>query len=109
VAHVIPERPPLQLQAGDVVQVGERDSTWPAFVYVTCDRGEGWVPARNLVETGGRVVVQTRYDTTELPTSIGEVLEVVERDDESGWLWCRNEQGAEGWVPLSTLAESPDP
>lgn len=43
-AHAIPGRPPIQVTAGQRVQVGERDSTWPAFAFVTTGDGSGWVP-----------------------------------------------------------------
>jgi hypothetical protein len=102
-AHDIPERAPIQVEPGEVVKVEQRDTTWPAFVFVTFDRGRGWVPARHLDIRGDTGVVVNSYDTTELSTSAGEELEVVERDDESGWLWCRNQDGGEGWVPVSSV------
>jgi hypothetical protein len=89
-AHEIPERPPLSLAAGDVVAVGRRDDDWPAFVFVTAAHGSGWVPSRHLSVETGQAVMVTPYDTTELPTTVGETLDVVARDDESGWLWCRS-------------------
>lgn len=85
--------------------MGERDTSWPEFVFVTTVHGEGWVPARRLSTSRGRATVLEAYDTTELPTSVGEILDVVARDDQSGWLWCRNRTGREGWVPLNTVAE----
>lgn len=102
-AHEIPERAPIRIEPGDVVEVGQRDTTWPAFVFVTTPSGEGWVPARHLDVGDSDGVVVDGYDTTELATSVGEVLSVLERDDESGWLWCRNQDGREGWVPASTV------
>ncbi len=39
------------------------------------------------------------HDTTELPTTAGETLTVIARDDASGWLWVRSASGREGWVP----------
>lgn len=102
-AHAIPERPPLSLAPGDVVTVGRRDRDWPAFVFVTAARGSGWVPSRHLSADAGQAVVQTAYDTTELATRSGEILELVARDDESGWLWCRSADGREGWVPSRTV------
>jgi hypothetical protein len=36
---------------------------------------------------------------------VGEELEILRRDDESGWHWFRNRQRMEGWVPVSTLEE----
>ena len=109
VAHQTPDRPPLQLVAGERVDVGDRDSEWPEFVFVTASHGTGWVPARHLSTTFGTAVVRIAYDTTELPTHVGDVLEVVAEDLTSGWLWCRAHDGGEGWVPINTLeaAESP--
>ena len=103
--HEIPTRSPLLVRPGEVVEVGERDPTWPAFVYISTENGEGWVPARYLTIIGDEVVVETGYDTKELPTAAGEELEIVVRDDASGWHWCRNHAGDQGWVPADTIEE----
>ena len=83
--------------------VGDRDIAWPEFVFVTASHGSGWVPARHLSAPSGTALVLTAYDTTELPTHVGDVLEVVAEDRTSGWLWCRTPEGREGWVPVKTL------
>lgn len=103
VAHEIPERRPLQLSVGDVVDVGERDTEWPAFVFVTTAHGTGWVPARHVSAAAGRKVAVQAYDTTELATSAGDSLLIVDEDLPSGWSWCRSVDGREGWVPMNTL------
>jgi hypothetical protein len=103
VAHEIPDRPPVQLSVGHRVEVGDRDSEWPEFVFVTAPHGSGWVPARHLSTQSGTAVVVTEYDTTELPTQVGEVLDVLAEDSASGWVWCRSRGGREGWVPMKTL------
>lgn len=89
------------------MQVGDRDTEWPEFVFVTAPHGMGWVPARHLSQPTGNAVVQTAYDTTELPTRVGEVLEVVTEGIVSGWLWCHSGNGREGWVPVRTVEEIP--
>ncbi|MDJ0952366.1 MAG: SH3 domain-containing protein [Acidimicrobiia bacterium] len=104
-AHEIPDRAPLQIAPGEVVSVGDRDTTWPAFVFVTAARGAGWVPARHLSADSGPAMVHTPYDTTELPVGAGDTVTVLSRDDESGWWWCRDQSGREGWVPLRNLEE----
>jgi hypothetical protein len=94
----------MRLVVGEEVQVGERDTEWPAFVFVRTGHGSGWVPARHLSQTNDAAVVLVAYDTTELPTEEGDVLEVVETDELSGWLWCRAQDGREGWVPARTVS-----
>lgn len=88
---------------GDEVTVGERATVWPAFVFVTCRSGEGWVPSRYLSADAGTAVATIPYDTTELELGHGAEVTVVELDDESGWWWCRRSDGVEGWVPINAL------
>lgn len=101
--HQTPERPPISVAPGDPVMVGDRDTDWPAFVFVTAPSGRGWVPARHLSADAGAAVVEHPYDTTELAVAQGQEVTVVERDDASGWWWCRTDDGAEGWVPISVF------
>ena len=108
ISHLVPERASIRLAVGDEVLVGERDTEWPEFVFVTAAPGSGWVPARNLSADHGRAVVREPYDTTELPTDVGETLEVIAEDRLGGWLWCRSAAGAEGWVPIRTVESEPE-
>lgn len=102
-AHEVPERPPIRLAAGQSVRVGERDTTWPAFVFVSTEDGAGWVPARHIDTGSIPPVMLAPYDTTELPTNAGDVLTVIAGDDLSGWTWVRGRDGREGWVPNGTI------
>jgi hypothetical protein len=104
VAHQIPSRSPIQLAVGEEVTAGDRDQEWPAFVFVTTPRGSGWVPARHLTSSSASAVVVEAYDTTELPTEVGEELDVIHEDTDSGWIWCRSVVGREGWVPIKTVS-----
>ena len=106
-AHTIPDRPPIQVTPGQRVQAGRRDTEWPAFVFVTTEEGAGWVPGRHLDTSSEPAVVLTAYDTTELPTTAGEELALIESDDPSEWGWVRNAAGREGWVPLRTVEPVP--
>ncbi len=106
-AHTIPERPPIQVMPGQRVRAGQRDTEWPAFVFVTTDDGAGWVPERHIDTSSDPAAVITGYDTTELATTAGEELTLVKRDDPSGWAWVRNAAGQEGWVPLRTTEPTP--
>ncbi|GAB3151409.1 SH3 domain-containing protein [Microbacterium neimengense] len=102
--HEIPERDPLSVLPGERVTVGERDTEWPAFVFVTTTNGSGWVPARHIDIDGAAGIVRTGYDTTELAARAGDVVEILADDIESGWSWCCDAAGREGWVPNRTLA-----
>lgn len=101
--HEIPSRAPLRIAPGDRVRVGERDTEWTAFVLVTADAGEGWVPSRHLSDERPEATVIAAYDTQELPVTAGDELEVLRDDAESGWSWCRALDGHEGWVPHRAL------
>jgi Variant SH3 domain len=104
-AHEIPDRPALQLTVGEQVRAGDRDTEWPEFVFVTSTHGTGWVPARHLSQSFGPAVVEMAYDTIELPTQLGEVLDVLAEELVSGWLWCRSGRGRQGWVPVKTVED----
>jgi len=106
-SHSVPDRPPIQVMRGQRVQAGQRDTEWPEFVFVIADGGAGWVPGRFLDTSSDPALVLADYDTTELATTAGEALTLVEGDDRSGWAWLRNEAGQEGWVPLRTVATVP--
>ena len=104
VEHRPSRTPPIKLRPADNVHVYERDDEWPAFVKVATPNGaSGWVPSRYLSATQGEAMVVTPYDTREVAGEPGEVLTVIERDDESGWLWCRNQNGEEGWLPSRSV------
>jgi len=106
-AHEAPRRPPLQLRVGEQVEVGQRDSVWPEFAFVTGLHGSGWVPVRHVSRPAGRATVTHDYDTTQLSTVVGEQLEVLEEDAQSGWLWGRSARDREGWVPIKTVRRGP--
>jgi hypothetical protein len=108
-AHNPPAREPIRLAAGDQVEVGERDTEWPEFVFVTAAAGSGWVPARLVSSALGRATMLEPYNTRELATAIGDDLDVIEEDTLGGWLWCRARSGDEGWIPIKTTVASADP
>jgi hypothetical protein len=107
-SHEIPDRPPIQVVPGQRVRVGRRDTEWPAFVFITTGNGAGWVPERYLDTSSDPAEVLTSYDTTELATSAGEELILIERDGPSGWARVRNGADSEGWVPLRTIEPVPE-
>ena len=105
--HRPPERLVLEVQEGAAVTIGELDAEWPSFRWCVDELGVGgWVPDRYLRhEELGRARCLRAYSTRELTVDPGDEVELVERDDESGWHWCRDGAGREGWVPARSLAE----
>ncbi|MFI2102524.1 SH3 domain-containing protein [Isoptericola sp. NPDC019693] len=101
--HEIPSRAPVRVAPGDEVRVGDRDDTWPAFVFVTTQEGSGWVPERHLDDGRPVAVVRTAYDTQELAVTAGETVEMAADDPGSGWSWCVAGDGRAGWVPHRAL------
>jgi hypothetical protein len=111
--HSIPDRAPIVVVLGDELTIGDRDDEWPAFVLVTTSTGsQGWVPQMQLTRIGEghkgkkgakKYTARSRYDTTELPVGEGTELTVLEADLGSGWLWCRDPHGREGWVPVRCI------
>ncbi len=103
--HVPPDRPPLVVNAGDHVETGDLSEEWPAFRWcVNIDLIGGWVPDRHLASVSkGEATVLRDYDTTELSAEAGEIVTVIEADEESGWLRCAGLSGLAGWVPLSSV------
>lgn len=106
-AHRPPDRPTLAVAEGALVTTGSLDDEWPAFRWCVDENGVGgWIPDRYLGrEEPGRARCLRRYSTRELAVDEGDVLELLERDDESGWHWCRAASGREGWVPVRSLGE----
>jgi hypothetical protein len=41
------------------------------------------------------------YDANELSVDLGD--EIIGELVESGWVWCHNQKGERGWIPLECL------
>jgi hypothetical protein len=103
--HVPPAREPFEISAGDLLRGGELSEEWPAFRWCNNERGRGgWVPDRYLLHLADvEVTVLRDYDTTELAADEGEIVSVIELDEESGWLLCSNAAEKRGWIPLRSV------
>lgn len=100
---------PIAVEAGETITVSESTSTWennPAWVWLWCadQRGKsGWVP-KNIIqmdEDGRAGTTRAAYDARELTVTAGQ--EITIEQEESGWFWCRDQQGKQGWVPISHM------
>jgi hypothetical protein len=100
---------PFGVTVGETFQVSEKTDVWnstPDWIWIWCtdQRGkQGWVPQNMITfssdsRTG---TARSSYRATELTVAVGD--ELVAYQEESGWVWCSNQQGNSGWVPLATL------
>jgi hypothetical protein len=93
---------PLVIKVGEELTVGEKESEWSGWVWCTNQNGKGgWVPKKYVKHKGDIWVARFDYDATELSVDIGE--ELIMGYEESGWIWCANQQGQHGWVPADHL------
>lgn len=101
-AYHTPFPDPLIIKAGDKLDLSDRESGWPGWIWCTTSAGQsGWVPAA-YVEPMGRLGLARRdYDATELSAEVGEELTV--GNEESGWLWCADRLGRSGWIPVENV------
>ena len=104
---------PIAVEAGETITVSESTSTWennPAWVWLWCadQRGKsGWVPKTIIwMDTDSQMgTTHVAYNARELSVTAGQ--ELIIEQEESGWLWCCDQQGKCGWVPIShMMAES---
>ncbi len=99
---------PLVLAKGASVSVTPRECEWPGWAWSrTEDDREGWIPQEYLEQSsGGKYILNCDYDATELTVAAGQSLEVIRQV--AGWLWCRCDDGQQGWVPAeNTEPENP--
>jgi hypothetical protein len=99
---------PIKIRAGDRLLLFDRESEWPGWVWCRATDGkEGWVPAGFIYINDGKHLAAYDYDAKELSVCEGEAVEMLR--EESGWGWCRDSDGNEGWLPLNYLDLSDRP
>ncbi len=95
---------PLIVSEGDVLTLGGHDTQWVGWVWCWNAAGKGgWVAERFLATNSGDTIgtMLQDYNATELMVNVGETLTV--QSEESGWLWCANERGQQGWIPAENV------
>lgn len=91
---------PIQVKAGESVEVGHADNEDPGWLWCRAmDCREGWVPVELLSGQGAWAVMREDYSAKELTVFPGDEVEVEKACH--GWLLVRNAQGERGWIPRS--------
>lgn len=90
----------ISLHVGEKIRVGQRDDEWTTWLWCTNNNQESaWVPEEVLdLHNNETATVNRDYNSIELTVALGEEVAGFERI--GGWLWCRNENHEEGWIPL---------
>jgi len=90
--------------AGEELEVKERETVWKGWVWCVNKAGKGaWVPESFVARHGDTCTALRDYDSIELSVGRGDVLEAGE--EAAGWLWCTDSEGRQGWVPAVCLVE----
>lgn len=98
----------IELEAGDLVTLGKRDSEYPGWIWATSAKSgkSGWVPECYLRVDGESGSALRSYTARELGVSEGEIVTVTE--ELLGWVWAAAGE-RQGWMPLTHLARSARP
>jgi hypothetical protein len=95
----------IVMQRGDPLTITEKESEWAGWVWCTNGSNDksGWVPEMYVEREGDQATALVAYDAKELAAQAGEELTATQQV--CGWVWCRNQQGESGWVPLDHLEQ----
>jgi SH3-like domain-containing protein len=107
-AHVSEYPNPISFAAGETVQLGNEDTEFPGWIWVTTQDGnQGWAPLAYLELAADSRTARTctSYNARELNTRSGDVVVVL--DELSNWTRVQNAAGEKGWVPSRTLSPEP--
>ena len=95
---------PITLEAGDPVSLSGRSENWDGhtWLWASNEAGkEGWIPDSLIRSADGAHTATKAYSAVELSCRTGETVIGVEQTH--GWVLCRSEDGATGWVPKKNL------
>lgn len=93
---------PLKIRKGDQVQLIEKESEWPGWIWCISKNGkEGWIPKSYLKIQDNHANMVEDYDATELTAKVGE--EFVIKEEESGWFLVSGKEGRKGWIPIKNV------
>src|SRR5437667_11836754 len=95
-------RDPIQVKAGERVEVEREDDEYPGWLWCRAGDGrQGWMPVELLSRQRPIAIALEDYSAKELTVQPGDELEI-ERVCH-GWALVRNAQGELGWIPQSHI------
>jgi uncharacterized protein YgiM (DUF1202 family) len=104
-AYQTPYPDGMTIRAGEALTIEDRESEWAGWIWCTNGDGESaWVPENYVERKGNSGAALRDYSARELSVAVGEEL-VMSQLEESGWVWCTNQKGESGWVPLDNIEQ----
>ncbi|MDB6133357.1 MAG: Variant protein [Verrucomicrobiales bacterium] len=102
--YTVVDRSPLTLAAGETVTLGNEDKAWEGWVWAVTAEGRGtYLPVSFLEKTGEeRARLREPFAAVDLSVKKGDPI--VSLRGVSGWFWCRDAKGSEGWLPDYVMA-----
>jgi hypothetical protein len=93
---------PLVFRAGEELHITDKETEWAGWVWCTNQAGRsGWTPEAYVRREGDTGLGLVDYDATELSVDVGQ--ELLMGVQESGWIWCTDQTGQSGWVPVDNV------
>lgn len=97
---------PITLEKDERVLVGKKyegKEGWDnwRYCYKMDKSQEGWVPEQLIILSGKYGIIKENYTAKELTIKAGETLKGIK--ELNGWVWCRDKEGREGWIPKLNL------
>lgn len=95
---------PIQLAAGDRVELTGRQDHWDGhlWLWAKSTKGlEGWIPDDLVLSENGIHRAREEYTAVELTCLTGQLL--TSGKETHGWVYCYSADGQAGWVPKRNL------
>ncbi len=94
---------PIRVARDAPLELSGREDIWDGhrWLWATSGGREGWVPDSLVRHQAAGPVAAFDYSAMELSCPKGARLTAGR--ETHGWVWCRAEDGREGWVPRRNL------
>ena len=98
---------PINFSKGDTISIGEEyvgDEGWDNWICCKFNGIRGFVPKQLIDLISNDIgVANEDYTANELCVTPGELL--LSLRELNNWIWAKNENNENGWVPLSNVSE----
>jgi len=97
---------PISLRKDEKIIVGKKyagKEGWENWIYCykIDESQEGWVPEQIIKFSSKYGIIKENYTAKELTIKAGKKLKG--NYELNGWVWCKDTEGREGWIPRMNL------